>query len=117
MDIEILREYCLHKQFVSEETPFGPDLLVMKVHGKMFCLFDISDFQSVNLKCDPEEAEELRANYLAIKPGFHMNKKHWNTVTFQQDADDEFILKMVDISYRLVVQKLPKKLQENIFLD
>ena len=116
MDIEFLREYCLKKQFVSEETPFGPDALVMKVHNKMFCIFSISNFVSINLKCNPEEAPELRANYIAIEPGFHMNKKHWNTVKFHQDASDEFILKMLDVSYLLVVKTLPKKLQATIKL-
>jgi predicted DNA-binding protein (MmcQ/YjbR family) len=116
MDIELLRDYCLQKSFVTEGTPFGPDPLVIKVRGKMFCLFSISEFTSVNLKCDPKEAEEMRANYIAINPGYHMSKTHWNTVTFHQDASDDFILKMVDESYRLVVLTLPKKLQEGIDL-
>ena len=114
MDIEFLREYCLQKQHVTEETPFGPDALVMKVHNKMFCIFNISNFESINLKCNPEIAPELRANYIAIEPGYHMNKKHWNTVKFHQDASDEFILKMLDDSYFLVVKSLPKKLQATI---
>ncbi len=114
MDIEILREYCLAKPNATESTPFGPDPLVMKVHGKIFCLFSISNFESVNLKCDPENAEEMRANYMAIEPGYHMNKKHWNTVKFHQDASDDFILKMVDESYSLVANSLPKKLRETI---
>ena len=106
MDIEVLRDYCLSKPCVTEETPFGPDVLVMKVLGKIFCLFSIRNFSSINLKCDPEEAEELRANYMAIQPGYHMSKKHWNTVTFDQDVNDQLILKMVDESYRLVVESL-----------
>ncbi|PCJ64384.1 MAG: MmcQ-like protein [Bacteroidetes bacterium] len=114
MDIELLREYCLKKAFATEETPFGPDTLVMKVHGKLFCIFSISNFVSINLKCDPEKAPELRANYMAIEPGFHMNKKHWNTVKFDQDVLDSFVLEMLDDSYMLVVKTLPKKLQATI---
>ena len=114
MDIEALRDYCLTKACVTEETPFGPDILVMKILGKIFCLFSISNFESVNLKCDPEEAEELRANYMAIQPGYHMSKKHWNTITFHQDVNDQLILKMVDNSYRLVVGSLPLKAQQAI---
>ena len=116
MDIEILRQYCLSKDCVTEETPFGPDPLVLKVAGKMFCLFNISNFVSVNVKCDPELAAELRAQYIAVEPGFHMNKKHWNTVTFHQDVSDELILQMIDDSYKIVVLSLPKKLQATIML-
>jgi predicted DNA-binding protein (MmcQ/YjbR family) len=111
MDIEVLRDYCLSKPCVTEETPFGPD---MKVLGKIFCLFSIRNFSSINLKCDPEEAKELRANYMAIQPGYHMSKKHWNTVTFDQDVNDQLILKMVDESYRLVVESLSLKAQQAI---
>ncbi len=111
MDIELLREYCLAKQHVTEETPFDMDTLVFKVYGKMFCLFSIRYFKSINLKCDPEEALDLRANYIGIEPGFHMNKKHWNTITFFSDVGDEMILTMVDNSYNLVIRTLPKKIQ------
>ena len=69
MDIEALRDYCLTKACVTEETPFGPDVLVMKILGKIFCLFSISNFESVNLKCDPEEAEELRCHKPAVQHG------------------------------------------------
>ena len=114
MDLEYLREYCLKKQFVTEHTPFGPDTLVFKVHNKMFALCSIDNFKSANLKCEPDEAEELRANYIAVKPGYHMNKRHWNTVDVNQDVDDVQFLKMVDQSYMLVVKSLPKKLQATI---
>ena len=114
MDVEHFRHYCLKKRFVTEHTPFGPDTLVFKVHKKMFALCSIDNFMSVNLKCDPEEAEELRANYMAIQPGYHMSKKHWNTITFHQDVNDQLILKMVDDSYRLVVGSLPLKAQQAI---
>ena len=111
MDIEHFRQYCLSKEQTTEETPFGPDTLVFKVAGKMFALVDIEQFHSTNLKCEPEIAQELRANYMAVEPGYHMNKKHWNTVAFNQDMSDVEILKWVDHSYELVVASLPKKVQ------
>jgi predicted DNA-binding protein (MmcQ/YjbR family) len=111
MDIELLREYCLNKPGSTEETPFGPDTLVLKVMGKMFCLFSITNFRSVNLKCDPEKAIELRASYQAIEPGFHMNKKHWNTVELFSDVEHQMLLSLVDHSYQLVANSLPKKLR------
>ncbi len=114
MDIEILRDYCLAKPCVTESTPFGPDPLVMKVCNKMFCLFSISNFVSANLKCDPAEAIELRDSYTAVKPGFHMNKKHWNTVDFNKDVPDDMVLQMVDSSYDLIVKSLPKKVRDAI---
>ncbi|MGB1039024.1 MAG: MmcQ/YjbR family DNA-binding protein [Bacteroidia bacterium] len=117
MDIEHLREYCIQKPNTTEETPFGPDTLVYKVHGKMFCLFSIDNFVSVNLKCDPDKAPEMRANYIGIEPGFHMNKKHWNTVRLFTDVQDGMILKMVDESYKLVIKTLPKKLREEALKD
>ena len=114
MDIEILREYCLSKPGTTEETPFGPDTLVIKVMGKMFCLFGISNFKSVNLKCDPEKALELRASHMGIEPGYHMNKKHWNTIKLYEDVDNEMLLSLVDHSYNLVVTSLTKKLQAEL---
>lgn len=104
MDLEHLRDYCLKKRFVSEHTPFGPDTLVFKVHNKMFALCSIDNFTSVNLKCDPEIAQELRTRYIAVKPGYHMNKAHWNTVDVNQDVNDTQLLHLVDDSYILVVQ-------------
>ena len=80
----------------------------------MFALCSISTFESTNLKCDPEQAEELRASYMAVKAGYHMNKKHWNTITFNQDMSDSEILQWVDHSYDLVVKSLPKKLRESL---
>ncbi len=90
MDIEFLRNYCLGKQLVTEGTPFGEDTLVFKVNNKMFCLFSIQKFESVNLKCDPEQAIEYRNEYTSIEPGYHMSKKHWNTVRFNGDVSDDF---------------------------
>ncbi|MDA8886625.1 MmcQ/YjbR family DNA-binding protein [Bacteroidia bacterium] len=117
MDIEFFREYCLGMQHVTEDTPFGPNTLVMKVHGKMFALCGIDNFSSVNLKCDPEIAPELRANYIAVESGFHMNKKHWNTVQIGSYVSDKLLIKMIDDSYNLVVDTLPKKLKETIKRD
>lgn len=114
MDIVFFRDYCLGKLGVTEDTPFGPDTLVFKVGGKLFALIDIEKFESVNLKCDPERAVELREQYDGIIPGYHMNKKHWNTVSFGGSVPDRLILELVDHSYELVFKSLPKKLQNEI---
>ncbi len=113
MDVEHLRAYCLSKPHTTESTPFDHDTLVFKVHNKMYCLCSIGSFTGVNVKCEPEIAEELRAEYIAVEPGFHMNKKHWNTVKINQDVDDTHLLKMVDDSYNLIFASLPKKVKES----
>lgn len=116
MNIEEFREYCLSKKGVSEEFPFGPDTLVYKVMGKIFALtgLDSPDF-SVNLKCEPEMAEDLREKYMFVKPGYHMNKKHWNTINFDDaNVGNEILSQWIDISYQLVVESLPKKLHKEI---
>ncbi|MGY8641940.1 MAG: MmcQ/YjbR family DNA-binding protein [Verrucomicrobiales bacterium] len=118
MDAESLREYFLAKPSVTEETPCGPDVLVYKVAGKMFATFgfEIEDGEEsprTNLKCDPERAIELRADYEAILPGYHMNKKHWNTVLIEQ-LPTLLVRELVDHSWELVVAGLPKKLRESI---
>lgn len=111
MNIEWLRDYCLSKAGVTESFPFGEDVLVFKVLGKMFALISINDPDSVNLKCDPEKAIELRAEYPeAVIPGYHMNKKLWNTVYFQ-GVPAPLLKELVDHSYTEVVAKLPKKIQ------
>lgn len=114
MHIEDFREYCLSKKGVEETFPFDDTTLVYKVLGKMFtaCGLDEEDF-SVNLKCDPEWAIELREEYPdSIIPGWHMNKKHWNTVYFERDLEEDFLKKLIDHSYDLVVSKLRKKDQD-----
>lgn len=111
MDIEEFREYCLSKSGTTEDCPFGPDTLVFKVKGKMFALCSISEFGDVNLKCDPERAEELREQYEQINPGFHMNKTHWNTVTLE-GLSKSLIHDLIDHSYSLVKDSLPKKIRE-----
>lgn len=99
---------------VTEEFPFDENTLVFKVMGKMFALTDVDDFVSINLKCDPVRALELRAAYEEIKPGWHMNKKHWNTVSMKGDLEDEFIYELIKHSYDLVVAKLPLKKREEL---
>lgn len=113
MDIETFRLYCLSKKGVDESFPFGEDTLVFKVMGKMFALTGLNSEEfTVNLKCDPDRALELRETYDAVKPGWHMNKHHWNTVHFESDLDDNFLRELVDHSYDLVVQSLRKKDRE-----
>ena len=109
MDIETFRAMCLSFPDVTEEFPFGPNTLVYKVQGKMFALTDIDLFESVNLKCDPELVPELRERYPSVLPGYHMNKKHWNTVLNDGSIPDKLLREWTRDSYDLVVQKLPKK--------
>jgi len=112
LNIEDFRSYCLAKKGVTEEFPFGVETVVYKVMGKMFALADVDLFQSVNLKCDPEEAVLLRESYPAIQPGYHMNKKHWNTVDMDGSLDDKFVRGLIDTSYDLVVKGLTKSQKE-----
>src|SRR5690606_3056094 len=110
-NIEDFRNFCLSFKGVTEKFPFDETTLVFYVMGKMFCLVDINDFNYCNLKCDPYEAQELRAIYEGIQPGYHMNKKHWNSVYFNSDVPFELMNNLVSKSYQLVVEKLPKKEQ------
>jgi predicted DNA-binding protein (MmcQ/YjbR family) len=110
MNIEDLRYYCISKPGVEESFPFGPDTLVFKVSGKMFALTGLSaDDRSINLKCDPAWAIELREQYPCIQPGFHMNKKHWNTVYLDGSVEDTLVKKWIDHSYELVFSNLRMK--------
>jgi predicted DNA-binding protein (MmcQ/YjbR family) len=109
MDFETLRTYLLAKPGASEEFPFDPVTLVAKVGGKMFALFVIDETPlRLNLKCLPEQAEVLRELYPAVLPGYHMNKRHWNTVVLDGSLPDEDVLGMIDDSYELVLQGLPR---------
>jgi len=109
MDLGEFREYCLTKPRAREETPFGPDVLVFKVGGKMFALAALDEVPTtVNLKCDPDLALDLRDRYEQVSPGYHMNKKHWNTVEIGTGVPDSEVRKMIDHSYELVVASLPK---------
>jgi len=114
MNLERFRTYCLSKTEAKEDFPFDEKTLVFKVGGKMFALCNIDSFESVNLKCKPEKALELRASNPGIRPGYHMNKKHWNTVSIDGSIDDELLLQMTDESYNLVLAKLPKKTSNEI---
>jgi predicted DNA-binding protein (MmcQ/YjbR family) len=112
MNFEELREYCIAKKGVTEGFPFDEHALVFKVGGKMFALTVLNKEPIVNLKCDPERAEELREEYSSIKPGFHMSKKHWNTIDLEGDVSNKMIGELIDDSYDLVVKSLTKKQRE-----
>jgi predicted DNA-binding protein (MmcQ/YjbR family) len=111
MNLEELRDYCLQLPGVTEELPFGPDTLVFKVMGKVFLLTPIDEAAKpqFNVKCDPEKAEELREKYADVQPGYHMNKKHWNTVIITGSVPSELLYSWIKDSYELVADSLPKK--------
>ncbi len=117
MDIEYIREYCLGKPQVTEHFPFDKDTLVFKVAGKMFVLAPLGKWEkglaSINLKCDPEYALELRENYESIEAGWHMSKKHWNTLYVHKgELQPKLIVELIDHSYDMVVKSLPKKVRD-----
>src|SRR5436190_4721863 len=118
MNLETYYEYCLSKKGVTEHFPFDEDALVFKVGGKMFALSSLTQWEkgtpSINLKCNPEWAEELRTQYDDIKPGYHMSKVHWNTIAVNNDVPDAMIKELVDHSYGLVFKSLTKKIQTEI---
>lgn len=120
MNIEQIREYCLSKKETSEHFPFDEDTLVFKVLGKMFALVSLKRWEqgeaAINLKADPDYSEELRATYNSIRPGFHMSKKHWNTIYLHEGEVNSHLMKeLIDHSYNMVIKGLPKKLQNKIF--
>jgi len=110
MDIESLRNYCLSKQAAEETLPFGPDTLVYKVGGKIFliCSMNAEPLQ-FNVKCDPEKVIELRERYECVQPGYHMNKKHWNTILVDGTVSNSMLKEWIDDSYELIVDSLPAK--------
>jgi predicted DNA-binding protein (MmcQ/YjbR family) len=114
VNIESFRKYCLAKKGVTEEFPFGEETLVFKVCGKMFALTSVEEFDSINLKCDPEEGATLREQYPAVEPGYHMNKKHWITVILDGSIKDTLLKSWIDTSYSLVVNGLSKRDQLSI---
>lgn len=114
MDISQFREHCLSKPGVTEGFPFDEQTLVFKVMGKMFALADVDAFTSINLKCDPDLAVDLRERYECVEPGFHMNKKYWNTILLTGAVPDVLILEWTDHSYDQVVKGLPRKLQTEL---
>lgn len=109
MNIEELREFCLSFPGVSEDFPFDQSTIVFKVMGKLFLLTDIDQNESINVKCDPEKAIELREQYPSVLPGYHMSKKHWNTVMIQGEIPDPLLKQWIRDSYDLVVAGLTKK--------
>ncbi len=111
MNLGTFQSYCVAKKGVTEEFPFDENVLVYKVMGKMFALTDIDEFSSINLKCDPEVGVELREQYPAVSPGYHMNKKHWITVQMDGSVSDKILKQWIDASYQLVVSSLPKRQQ------
>lgn len=117
MDVETFREYCLKKKHVTEGTPFGEDVLVFKVASKMFALAALDEIPATaNLKCDPDLALELRDRYEQVRPGYHMNKKHWNTIEIDSGLPEPELRKMIDHSYDLVVKSLPKAVRTKLKL-
>lgn len=114
MNIEDLRLYCLEKKEVTESFPFDDTTLVFKVLGKMFALVNLDDDQSLNIKCDPEKAILLREHYDEVLPGYHMNKKLWNTIILNGTISDNLLKEWIDDSYDLVVENLPKKLKQKL---
>lgn len=109
MDLEAYRKYCLSKKGVTEGFPFGEDVLVFKVMGKMFALSGVEDFSSINLKVEPSQGVELRERYPSVREAYHMNKKHWITVELDGGVSDKLVKEWIDGSYDLVVAGLPKK--------
>ncbi len=106
MNIETLREYCLSKPGAEESFPFGGDTLVFKVKGKIFLLVGLdSEPLQFNVKCNPDRALELRENYFCVIPGYHMNKKHWNTIVVDGSVSDQRLKEWIDDSYQLVKGK------------
>ncbi|OED39434.1 MmcQ-like protein [Flavobacteriaceae bacterium (ex Bugula neritina AB1)] len=115
MNIETFRDYCLSKKGVTEEFPFNETTLVFKVMGKMFALTGLDRLPfSVNLKCDPERIVELREYHPEIEPGYHMNKKHWNTVNFSGSLSTNMLHELIDHSYSLVIDGLTKKAKQEL---
>ncbi len=114
MNIEQIQEYCLSKPGAEETLPFGPDTLVYKVAGKAFLLTSLANEDGLrfNVKCDPDLAQELREQHACVLPGFHMNKKHWNTIVVDGSVSNKQLKEWIDHSYDLVVRSLPKKLRE-----
>jgi len=116
MDIVTFRDYCIAKPGATEDFPFDNETLVFKVGGKMFALCSVEKFSSVNLKCDPEKAIELREQYSGIIPGYHMSKKHWNTVNADGSVPAKLFKQLIDDSYDLVLKSLPRKEREKLQL-
>jgi predicted DNA-binding protein (MmcQ/YjbR family) len=105
MNIEMIHEYCIKKEDVTEGFPFGEDTLVFKVKGKIFALANLSGDLSINLKCDPSYAVELREKYSSVTTGYHMNKKHCNTISLDGSVPDKEVFSWINHSYDLITGK------------
>lgn len=114
MNLEEIRFYCLSLPNVTEDFPFDETILAFRIGGKIFCLANIEKGNTINLKCDPEWAIELRENFDGIVPGYHMNKKHWNTVYIDRDVSHEKIKELIDHSYQQIFKSLTKKIQHEL---
>jgi predicted DNA-binding protein (MmcQ/YjbR family) len=115
MDADALRGLCLGFAGAVEELPFGPETNVFKVGGKIFAIAPLESRPlRVSLKCEPELAPDLRAAHAAITPGYHLNKRHWNTVALDGSLPDAFVRDLVEDSYDLVVSSLPKRVQREL---
>lgn len=114
MNAEEFSNFCIRLPFVTESFPFDETTLVFKVGGKMFALIDVEKAISANLKYDPERAIELREKFNAVNPGFHMNKQHWNTITFNEDVSNDLLKELIQHSYELIYNSLPKKLKNEL---
>lgn len=114
MTLSEFREHCIRLPGFSEDLPFDENTLAFRVGGKIFALMDVDQFESVNLKCDPERAIELREQYPGITPGYHMNKQHWNTVLCDGSVPHKLLLELAEHSYALVRASLPKKVREGL---
>jgi predicted DNA-binding protein (MmcQ/YjbR family) len=110
-----LRAYCLAQAGAIEDFPFGPEHSVFKVAGKMFAISALDRLPlDVSVKCEPEIAVGLRGSYAAIRPGYHLNKRHWNTITLDGSLPDPLVRDMIEDSYDLVVSALPKRTREQL---
>jgi predicted DNA-binding protein (MmcQ/YjbR family) len=114
MNIEDIRLYCLTKQYTTESLPFNDQSLVFKVFDKIFAILSLDEEYSLNLKCETEKALDLREKYIEITPGYHMNKKLWNSINLNGKLTFQFIKQLIDHSYKQVVMKLPKNKKELI---
>ena len=118
MNLDNYYEFCISKKAATEHFPFDEDTLVFKVGNKMFALANLSGFENgnptANLKCDPNRAQELRAEFKDIQPGYHMSKVHWNTINLNKNVSDKIVFELINHSYQLVFESLTKKLQSEI---
>jgi predicted DNA-binding protein (MmcQ/YjbR family) len=114
MNIESFREYCLEKTHVNESFPFDENTLVFKLNNKIFAAIALDPGNRCNLKCNPDRALQLREEYEGVIPGYHMNKKHWNTIYFNQDVPEQVLKDLIDHSYELIFHSFSKKFQSTL---